>query len=455
LNFEPGKYIALDARGNIFRFSGAGGLARIKPNDLNSFESRTKGLTRIEYFRNPFISVIGVSKGQIISQMDMPPSTFYPLSPMDYVESVRKLVTGQMVYPIQLSTTLSERCNFRCQICFNINERQARDPADISAESYIKTLEFLLSQNPVLAQNISTGGSGESIFHPDFLKLLDYSGDKGIFTFITTNGSRQDLAFAQSAARNLSIATISIHGIWDESFRVLENPPVQITLQKILNNVGLISSLREKYGRQKDLLIGVTSIVHPANTGHYIEFVKKLAQSGVDYVNFNPILPNLNVHGIRFTDDEIKKTDDEFAGMDEALSGSKIAVRLPSRYYDVEQTFYFDPSARLNPGVCLVSMLQPGIHPLPGRSKLSKVTACRFYPDVTNNPEFWYTQELGRSTFETIWTNDNITRIQDQTRRCKLCSSQRQFLALDWMLYIKRTVPDSDFLLVFPADYSL
>jgi len=47
----------------------------------------------------------------------------------------------------------------------------------------------------------------------------------------------------------------------------------------------------------------------------------------------------------------------------------------------------------MNPDTCLISLLQPSIHPIYGDPGRAKVSACRFYPDVTNDPAFWYTGE--------------------------------------------------------------
>ncbi len=323
---------------------------------------------------------------------------------------------------------------------------------DLSAGTYLQTLDYLLSFGGPLAQNISSGASGEAIFHPEFDRIMEFSGGKGILTFLTTNGSRADQGFVDCVARNSSILTFSIHGIHEEAFRNLESPPKGITLERILKTIQSIASKRKDLGRSKDMLLGVTSLVHPENGGHYMEFVSRLVDTGVDYVHFNPILPNLKSHGIRFSPGACRSTEEELASLQNAFSGSGTYVRSPLKINQRvdDAKYYFDPRKRKARETCLIALLQPSIHPMYGSEDAAKMTACRFYPDVTENPDFWYTSELGPRSFESVWTPDNIRRIQQQTMKCHACSSERQILDLDWMLDIKRTYPEVEFHLSFP-----
>ena len=116
-----------------------------------------------------------------------------------------------------------------------------------------------------------------------------------------------------------------------------------------------------------------------------------------------------------------------------------------------DQTYYFDPTGRKVPETCLIALLQPSIHPMYG-TDTAKMTACRFYPDVTENPDFWYSSELGPLSFESVWTQDNLARIQRQTMKCSACSSQRQLAELDWMLHTKKSHPNAEFYLDFSSE---
>ena len=444
------KNIVMNAKKEILRIAEPDRL--VKALELSPEEKRIQGLTSVGYYFRPFSGIIAAVDGNIRARRDAHPNDFYPLSPLDYASAVERFLKGERIMPLQIFTTLTNRCNFACTLCFSRKDHEAKESRDLSAGTYLQTLEYLLSFGGPLAQNISSGASGEAIFHPEFERIMEFSGQKGVLTFLTTNGSRADQGFVDCVARNSSILTFSIHGIHEEAFRRLESPPAGITLERILHTLKSIVSRREGLGRSKDMVIGVTSLVHPDNCGHYLEFASRLVDIGVDYIHFNPVLPNLESHGIRFSEEAGRKTEGELSLLGSAFSDSGTYVRSPLKIdQNIDDAkYYYDPRGRKVLGTCLIAMLQPSIHPMYGDQDAAKMTACRFYPDVTENPDFWYTSELGPRSFESVWTRENIERIQRQSMRCHACSSERQILDLDWMLDIKRTYPEAEFHLLFP-----
>ena len=314
------KNILLNSRKEIFRIAEPDRL--VKADRLSTEEKKIQGLTSLQYYFRPFCGIIAAVDDSIRSRWDAHPNDFYPLSPLDYASAVEKFLRGERVMPLQIFTTLTNRCNFSCALCFSRKDHEGKESHDLSASTYIQTLEYLLSFGGPLAQNISSGASGEAILHKDFDRIMEFSGDKGILTFLTTNGSRSDPDFIDCVARNSSILTFSIHGIHEDAFRKLERPPASITLERILRTIESVVRKREELGRSKDMIVGVTSLVHPDNRGHFIEFASRLAEIGVDYVHFNPILPNLKSHNIIFSEDACRRVEAELLLLQGIFSGS-------------------------------------------------------------------------------------------------------------------------------------
>jgi len=421
---------------------------------LTAFESDVASRKPLEYFRRPFTHLAAVDNGRVVAQREANPSSFLPFTPLDYVDPISKYLDGVQVMPLQLSVTMSERCNFKCQTCFSREDRQNNPLNDISVETYLEMLSYIISFGNPLCQHISSGGSGEAILHKDFVRIMDFAGANGILTYLTTNGSRKDVPFLESLARNASVVTFSILGMHPEVFADLCKPPANVTLEGIMRSIEEIIELRDKYGRYRDLLIGVLSLAHPKNSGHYAEFVEKLVSLGVDYVNINPVLPNLSAHGLSFSREEEDASERALSELKQRFAGSKTLIRTPGCLYLVNDTFYFDPSSRLNKDACMIALFQPNINPVTSDPALAKLTACYDYPAVTDNPEYWYTAKLGPESFKSAWTRENIGRIQKRTEGCKACVRGRQLMTLDWMLHYKKTLPSVEFYLMFPENGS-
>lgn len=447
-------FIALGRDHSVFRVTAQDRLVRVLPRQMSADERRISIMTTVEYYREPFVAMAAAKDETIRSQWQMNQFTFHLLSPFDYAAAVDRYLQGEEALPLALNVTLTDRCNFACQVCLNRVEREKRKPSDLPTEAYIKTLVYLAGKGGPLTHNISCGGSGEAILHPDFTRIVDFAHEFGVSTFFTTNGSRHDRRFIETTAKKASVAVFSFHGVYGEAFKKLCAPPGGVTYDRVMRTIAQISELRGRYGRHNELIIGILAMVHPGNAGGYENFLKRAIDIGVDYISLNPILPNPQAYGLKIAPEVEARMTVEFAALRSTFAGVPTYIRVPDRVFQAGDERFFDPRVRRYRDLCLVSLLQPSINPVFDRPGIAKVPACRFYPYVINDPELWYSDELGPKDFASIWTPANIGRIQARAGRCFECSSERQIMALDWMVHVRRTIPGAEYYLLFPQQRS-
>jgi MoaA/NifB/PqqE/SkfB family radical SAM enzyme len=438
--------VAVNQRRDLFRVN-PDDVTAVETTNLTPEEKIIVSSTRIDFYRRPFDAILVVEAGKIKAEKQARPNIFYPLTPLDYVAGIEDYIRDGFALPVHLFFNPTTKCNCACRVCFSKDEKTF---SDVPFEVYLDVMKYLRQRNNVLSQSIS--GGGEPAIHPDILKILQFAGENDVYTFLTTNGCRSDSAFLESLVDNVSILCFSIQSVHTEGYQEVIRPPKQVTLESVLRRIEFVVRERNKMGRQKHMLVGVTSLVHPSNTGHYEEFTERLYNIGADYVHFNPVLPNLRTHGLSFSTEQARATEEELKKLEEFYKDKSFFLRVAKPLFKEEGTIYFNPDARLNHDACLVSILQPNIMPIRGRSDRAALVACRYQPNITTNLDYWYSEELGVKSFQEIWTPENIARISQKTEGCSSCCSENQLMTLDWMLEMKKTYPKCEFLLRFGVD---
>ncbi|MCP8304845.1 MAG: radical SAM protein [archaeon] len=92
--------------------------------------------------------------------------------------ALRNVLKGSSRTAVFAVTT---RCNCKCIMC-DIHRKR---PESIGSEDALKIIDFL-AQNRFLVLYLT---GGEPTLHPDIVKILKYSGQKGLITTMTTNGT--------------------------------------------------------------------------------------------------------------------------------------------------------------------------------------------------------------------------------------------------------------------------
>ena len=445
--------IFLDKNTNIFSFDRK--LNLIATFSDSSFEKKLKNLSKIEYFNYPYEAMVAIKDKKIVDSWKIHPNTFYPQTPLDYETPINQYIAEDIAYPIKFLTNLTDRCDSACTVCSFNTKREKYIPTDIDGKKYCELIGYMKKLNPDFSQNIS--GGGEPSIHPDFTTILNFAGNEGIETFLTTNGrinSRIDKEKLDAIASNVSILTFSIMGVSSDIYSQLHQPrDPEINFDHVLRNIEYIINKRSVFGREKKMIIGVATLIHPANTSHYTNFIHQLISLGVDYVYVNPIQPNLMKFGLSYTKELAEATKAELSSLQKKFSSSKTFIRIPEVLYKTTDTVYIDAKKRKNLGTCLVSILQPSIIPVPNENNEMQLVSCR-YSKLHFDPQYCFSKNLSRGLFDKIWNKDNVSRISYSAQNCEDCCCERQLMALDWMLYCKKTYPGCYFMLQFDKTIS-
>ncbi len=177
--------------------------------------------------------------------------------------------------PIAMSIEPTTYCNLRCPQCPSGLRSFTRPTGSLSIETYIKFLEKIKSHVAFLTLYFQ----GEPFLNPYFIDMVREARQRNIYVMTSTNGHFLE----EDIARDLILAGLnriifSIDGITQETYSKYR---VGGNLQKVLQNLQLLASVRNRLHKKNPLII-FQFIVFRHNE-HEIDIARKVAyQHGSD-----------------------------------------------------------------------------------------------------------------------------------------------------------------------------
>ncbi len=178
--------------------------------------------------------------------------------------------------PPCLFVEVTNRCNLACPTC-QLGTDQAYkgyDKADLSFENFKKTIDQIPSLVYVTLQ-----GVGEPLLNKDIMKMIKYSTDKGIATYINTNGTilteTKSRELIDSGLCNLSI---SVNSFNEEVFAKTRSGA---SIQKISENIKRFIEIKKEKGNKKPI-VSFRAILMKETEPHMEELVFKANELGID-----------------------------------------------------------------------------------------------------------------------------------------------------------------------------
>ena len=236
------------------------------------------------------------------------PQHLYPLSEKDYCEAMKYAIQNGIDQMPILSVSAKDfpYCDFDCKDCLacpsrkwaitnshikhpiipiNMYKKILKEISDYSANRGFNTVRFEIC------------GEGNPDLYKERIKMLEYAKQEcnmGI-VYVST-GSKISDELLYCLVKNAAFIRISFPGISEEAYRFYSN-------QKDINNqfsyydaIKLLEKLttaRTKAGKEDSLLIGTRTCIRPLNAGHYEEFIKTIANIGVDvFQGVKVLIPN-------------------------------------------------------------------------------------------------------------------------------------------------------------------
>ena len=185
----------------------------------------------------------------------------------------------QWGYPISISFEPTTSCNLRCPECPSGLRAFTRPTGMLQKDFFRDTIDQLSKDLLYLVFYFQ----GEPYLNPDFLEMVKYAGEKGIYTATSTNAHYlNDKNARKTVESGLDRLIISIDGTTQD---VYQQYRVGGKLEKVLEGARNIVKWKKELNSQKPFVFFQFLVVKPNE--HQIEDIKKLAaEIGVDEVRF-------------------------------------------------------------------------------------------------------------------------------------------------------------------------
>src|SRR6186713_151643 len=191
-------------------------------------------------------------------------------------------ITGKPVqwgYPISISFEPTTSCNLRCPECPSGLREFTRPTGMLKKDFFRETIDDIYRELLYLVFYFQ----GEPYLNPDFLKMVKYAHDKGIYTATSSNAHYlTDAKAKETVESGLDRLIISIDGTTQD---VYQQYRVGGKLDKVLEGARNIVKWKKELKSKTPFVFFQFLVVKPNE--HQIEDIKRLAKEvGVDEVRF-------------------------------------------------------------------------------------------------------------------------------------------------------------------------
>lgn len=185
----------------------------------------------------------------------------------------------QWGYPISISFEPTTSCNLRCPECPSGLRAFTRPIGMLQKDFFKQTIDDIHKELLYLIFYFQ----GEPFLNPNFLEMVQYTAQKGIYTATSTNAHYlTDEKARQTVESGLDRLIISIDGTTQE---VYQQYRVGGQLEKVIQGARNIIKWKKQLKSKKPFVFFQFLVVKPNE--HQIEDIKKLAaEVGVDQVRF-------------------------------------------------------------------------------------------------------------------------------------------------------------------------
>lgn len=200
--------------------------------------------------------------------------------------------------PFAVSIEPTTACNLGCPECPSGLKQFSRDTGNLKTDFFKKLIDELEKDLIYLTFYFQ----GEPYINPDFLNMVKYAHDKGIYTATSTNAHflTEEVAI-KTIESGLDKLIVSLDGTTQE---VYEQYRINGNLEKVLAGTREIIKWKKKTKSSTPKVVFQFLVVKPNE--HQINDAKKLARElGVDeitfktaqvydYINGNPLIPTVD-----------------------------------------------------------------------------------------------------------------------------------------------------------------
>ena len=318
------------------------------------------------------------------------------------LNALQKEHPGKPSYtPPCLFVEVTNRCNLSCPTC-QLGTDMAYDgynKADVSFEQF----KNIIDQIPSLVY-VTLQGVGEPLLNKDIMKMISYCTERGIATYINTNGTilteNKSHELIDAGLGNLSISINSFNE------KIFAETRSGASIQKVTENVKRFIEIKRN---KKRPIVSFRAILMKETEPYMEELVLKSNELGIDvlYIQlFISVIADKNLCESSLTKDEINK----FA---EKVEKWKKQVKLQI------VTESFGKSSN-NIGQCKLPWFSPNI------TAEGFLTPCC----TISNPSMLNFGNIFEKSFEELWNSDKFIEFRSgfynkQPKECIGCNNYK------------------------------
>src|SRR6478752_7365674 len=234
----------------------------------------------------------------------------------------------QWGYPVSVSFEPTTSCNLRCPECPSGLREFTRPTGMLKKNFFEQTIDEIYKELLYLIFYFQ----GEPYLNPDFLEMVKYAHDKGIYTATSTNAHYlTDEKARKTVESGLDRLIISIDGTTQE---VYQQYRIGGKLEKVLQGARNIVKWKKELKSKTPFVFFQFLVVKPNE--HQIEDIKKLAKEvGVDDVRFK----TAQVYDYQNDPNKLIPTIDKFSRYEKKEDGNYSAKnKLANRCWKMQHS---------------------------------------------------------------------------------------------------------------------
>jgi radical SAM protein with 4Fe4S-binding SPASM domain len=180
------------------------------------------------------------------------------------------------LYPVSVELSLTNRCNLKCVYC---SDSKLRDEQGHGEELNKDTLfRFFDDLKAGGTKGVVIEGGGEPTIHREFSDVVKYLCEIGLAAGLITNGTR---FIDPEILKHFEWIRVSVDASNDTEWKNLKGPDL---FSEVMKNIHTYA--------QYCPTVGVGYVVTKNNVSEVENFILRVKQLGVSYVQFRPVIDN-------------------------------------------------------------------------------------------------------------------------------------------------------------------
>ena len=284
----------------------------------------------------------------------------------------------QWGYPVSISFEPTTSCNLRCPECPSGLRAFSRPSGMLEKNFFTRTIDEIHKELIYLIFYFQ----GEPYLNPDFLEMVKYASDKGIYTATSTNAHYlTDEAAKKTVESGLDRLIISIDGTTQEVYKQYR---IGGNIEKVLEGAKSIVKWKKELNSKTPFVFFQFLVVK--HNEHQIEEVKKIAREiGVDEVRFK----TAQVYDYQTDPNNLIPTIDKYSRYKKNTDGSYAAKnKLANRCWKMQHANVITWDGLVVP--------------------------CCFDKDATHQ-----LGNLKNQSFKEVWKNDNYKQFRTELMKSR------------------------------------